>query len=208
MNDNQENDVLSSQFVGILRPATISVCGEVIVNSLHSCRCLLEDKLVQLSYFAGGILSNILLDWTDEDLLPMSLKLLMLVKLVRTPERGPLTKFYTGTLRLEVQTLVFISGGGARVSRALPFFQTKLRSEGPKKFFGDRAPPPLPPLSQGLDPALFLYTILDRKGSPFVYLLLTNGTLFTYLQAVRKFSTLLTAVNALSLKYESITQPK
>ena len=99
------------------------MCGEVIVNSLHSYRCLLEDKLVQLSYFAGGILSNILLDWTDEDLLPMSLKLLMLVKLVRTPEGGPLTKFYTGTPRLEVQTLVFISGGGARVSRALPFFR-------------------------------------------------------------------------------------
>ena len=64
------------------------VCGEVIVNSLHSYRCLLEDKLVQLSYFAGGILSNILLDWTDEDLLPMSLKLLMLVKLVRIPVGG------------------------------------------------------------------------------------------------------------------------
>ena len=67
------------------------MCGEVIVNSLHSYRCLLEDKLVQLSYFAGGILSNTLLDWTDEDLLPMSLKLLMLVKLVRKPdiyERG------------------------------------------------------------------------------------------------------------------------
>ena len=71
------------------------MCGEVIVNSLHSCRCLLEDKLVQLSYFAGGILSNILLDWTDEDLLPMSLKLLMLVKLVRTPE-GAINKVLYG----------------------------------------------------------------------------------------------------------------
>ena len=85
------------------------MCGEVIVNSLHSYRCLLEDKLVQLSYFAGGILSNILLDWTDEDLLPMSLKLLMLVKLVRKPEGwGALTTFYTERLYLEVQPCSFI----------------------------------------------------------------------------------------------------
>ena len=33
---------------------------------------------------------------------------------------------------------------------------------------------------QGLTPYL-LYTIFDRKGIPLVYLLLTNGTLFTYL---------------------------
>ena len=26
-----------------------------------------------------------------------------------------------------------------------------------------------------------LYTIFHKKGTPFVYLLLTNGTLFTYL---------------------------
>ena len=86
---------------------------------------------------------------------------------------GPLTKFYTGTLRLEVQTLVFISGRG---SQALPYFKTKLRPEGPKKFFGDRAPPylrvwvtasPPPPLSQGLDPALFFIYNFGQKRFPF-----------------------------------------
>ena len=30
-------------------------------------------------------------------------------------------------------------------------------------------------------PLILLYTILDRKGYPFVYLQLTNGTSFTYL---------------------------
>ena len=45
----------------------------------------------------------------------------------------------------------------------------------------------------------------DRKGSPFLYLLLTVGTPFTYL--VTKALTLLTYVNALQLKYENNTKP-
>ena len=32
-----------------------------------------------------------------------------------------------------------------------------------------------------VQPLTLLYTILDRKGTPFVYFLLTNGTPFTYL---------------------------
>ena len=54
------------------------------------------------------------------------------------------------------------SSGGARGARGPPYFQTKLRHEGPINFFGDR--PCLskglddrtspPPLSQGFDPAL------------------------------------------------------
>ena len=36
--------------------------------------------------------------------------------------------------------------------RAPPYFWTKLRPKGPKKFFGETAPPPPPPpLSKGLD---------------------------------------------------------
>ena len=34
----------------------------------------------------------------------------------------------------------------------------------------------------GLTPNPHLYTIFDRKGAPFVHLLLANGTPFTYLQ--------------------------
>ena len=49
-----------------------------------------------------------------------------------------------------------------------------------------------------------LYTIFHEKGTPFVYLLLTNGTPFTHL--VQNFAPLLTAVNALSFKQESITK--
>ena len=51
-----------------------------------------------------------------------------------------------------------------------------------------------------------LYTIFDRKGTPFVYLLLKNGTPFTRL--VYSFAFPLTAVHSLSLKYEQITKPE
>ena len=49
--------------------------------------------------------------------------------------------------------ITFSSGGsrgGAWGPRLLPYFLVKLRPKGLKKFFGDR-----PPLSQGVDPALF-----------------------------------------------------
>ena len=48
------------------------------------------------------------------------------------------------------------------------------------------------------------FAILHEKSTPFVYLLLTNGTPSTYL--VYNFVFLLTAVNELSFKKESITQ--
>ena len=51
-----------------------------------------------------------------------------------------------------------------------------------------------------------LHTIFDRKGPSFVYLPLPNGTPFTY--PVRTIVPLLTAVDALSFKYEKeITIP-
>ena len=56
----------------------------------------------------------------------------------------------------------------------------------------------------GSTPNTLLKTIFHEKGTPFIYLLLTNGTLFTYL--VQNFASLLTAVNALSFKLESITK--
>ena len=64
---------------------------------------------------------------------------------------------------------------------------------------GREAPPRGPTLT-------FLYTIFHEKGTPFEYLLLTNGTPFTYL--VCDFASLLTAVNALSFKHESVTHKK
>ena len=45
-----------------------------------------------------------------------------------------------------------------------------------------------------------LCTMFDRKGTPFVYFLLTNGTPFTNL--LKNFASLLTAVKALSFGYE------
>ena len=51
--------------------------------------------------------------------------------------------------------------------------------------------------AQGSNP-LTLFDIFHEISAPFVYLLLTNGTPFTYL--VWNFAALLTAVNALLLK--------
>ena len=48
------------------------------------------------------------------------------------------------------------------------------------------------------------YTTLHKKGAPFVYLLLINGTPFTYL--VQNFASLFTVVNALLFKQESTTK--
>ena len=36
-----------------------------------------------------------------------------------------------------------------------------------------------------VQPLPLLYTIFDRKGTPFVYVLLTNGTTFIYLVIIR-----------------------
>ena len=47
-------------------------------------------------------------------------------------------------------------------------------------------------------PTLNLFDLFHEISAPFVYLLLTNGTPFTYL--VWNFAALLTAVNALLLK--------
>ena len=50
-----------------------------------------------------------------------------------------------------------------------------------------------------VQPITLVYTIFHEKGTPsFVHLLLTSGTLFTYL--VQNFASLLTAVYALSFK--------
>ena len=51
-----------------------------------------------------------------------------------------------------------------------------------------------------VQPFTLLYTTFGRKGTPFVYLLLTNGTIFTYL--VLYFASLLTPVNAGALIYD------
>ena len=73
------------------------------------------------------------------------------------------------------ETFVY-SGGFREVARgtwASPYFWTKLRPEGPKKFFWETAPlpylgvwmtpPPPPPPFQGLHPALVYYRVLPRK---------------------------------------------
>ena len=65
-------------------------------------------------------------------------------------------------------------------------------------FLYGEAPP------RGPTPYPFIYHS-SQKGAPFVYrLLLTNGTPFTYL--VQNFASLLTVVNALLFKQESITK--
>ena len=49
--------------------------------------------------------------------------------------------------------------GEGPVRPATPYFEPKLRPEGPKNTFGDRLPPP-PPLSEGLDPPLYSNNIV------------------------------------------------
>ena len=53
-----------------------------------------------------------------------------------------------------------------------------------RKFHGRRLNPEIQPLT-------LLYTNLDRKGTRFVHLQLTNGTPFTYLDRPRPFQILL-----------------
>ena len=62
-------------------------------------------------------------------------------------------------------------------------------------------------LLPGVQPITLLYTFLHRKVTPFVYILLKDGTPFSYL--VSNFASLSIAVNTLSLsfKYEKITKP-
>ena len=62
-------------------------------------------------------------------------------------------------------------------------------------------------LLPGVQPFTLLYTFLPRKVTAFVYILLTDGTPFSYL--VQNFASLLIAVNTLSLsfKYEKVTKP-
>ena len=55
-----------------------------------------------------------------------------------------------------------------------------------------------------VQPLTLSCTIFHEKGTPFIYLLLTNGTPFTYL--VCDFACLLTAVNALSFQQKSVTK--
>lgn len=43
--------------------------------------CLLEGGFIQLAYFCGGILSNVMLNWSNNDLLPLNIKEVMLLKL-------------------------------------------------------------------------------------------------------------------------------
>lgn len=52
--------------------------------------------------------------------------------------------------------------GEGPVRPATPYFEPKLRPEGPNKIFGDRLqPPPSPnPLSEGLDPPLYSINIV------------------------------------------------
>ena len=67
------------------------------------------------------------------------------------------------------------------------------RGLNPVKFCTGRFRPKLQILT-------LLCTMFDRKGTPFVYLLLTNGTPFTNL--FKNFTSLLTAVKVPSFGYE------
>ena len=42
----------------------------------------MEGGFIQLAYFCGGILSNVMLNWSNNDLLPLNIKEVMLLKLV------------------------------------------------------------------------------------------------------------------------------
>ena len=73
------------------------------------CRSLLEDQLIQLSYFSSGILSNIMLNWDDEELLPLCIRELMLLKLVRTKKCCDHTETYQTSLKKLFHNLMLYS---------------------------------------------------------------------------------------------------
>ena len=57
--------------------------NKFVIFFINLCnRSLLEDGHIELSYFCGGILSNIMLDWSEEKMLNLCYKQDMLLKLV------------------------------------------------------------------------------------------------------------------------------
>ena len=61
-------------------------------------------------------------------------------------------------------------------------------------------------LRPAVQPLILLYTIFDRKGTPFIHLLLTNGTPFTY--QVSNIASQLTAVSKTWINHKSRTFPR
>ena len=61
-------------------------------------------------------------------------------------------------------------------------------------------------LRPAVQPLTLLYTIFDRKGTPFIHLLLTNGTPFTY--QVSNIASQLTAVSKTWINHKSRTFPR
>lgn len=58
--------------------------NKFLIFFINLCiRSLLEDGHIELSYFCGGILSNILLEWSEEKKLHLCSKQDMLLKLVK-----------------------------------------------------------------------------------------------------------------------------
>lgn len=53
----------------------------ITVDFMNLFRSFLEDQPIQLSYFSGGILSNVLLNWSEDEDLPLFIKELTLLEL-------------------------------------------------------------------------------------------------------------------------------
>ena len=82
---------------------------------------------------------------------------------------------------------MFRTTGARAATRSVSQSVRNPRGSTQKRFSTGRLCPEVQPLT-------LLHIIVDRKGAPLVYLLLTNGTPFTDL--AQTFATLLTAKNA------------
>ena len=167
MNDNQENRALGSQFIRILRTATISkveymheVCVVKLLWILSFLQVSFRRQIGSALIFCrrDSVQHSTWLDrWRPLTNVFETLDAGQTGKNIRG---GPLTKFYTGTLRLEVQTLVFISGG---LGPSLFLDQTEARRA--EKSFLETEPPPPVTSGSGWPPA----SLISRAGSSTVF---------------------------------------
>ena len=83
----------------------------------------------------------------------------------------------TKTIHCEYESPVADPGERPGGAGSPPYFWTKLRPEGPKKFWGGDCPPA--PQSQGMDPALISSTEIQSQGPPKLFLLSLSRTWIT-----------------------------
>ena len=115
---------------------------------------------------------------------------------VTANRNGLIVRFGKGKAQYEITASGQIQNQGKNLHLQAQWTEVSTLSLN-KVLYGEA--PPRDPTPYDRKDTPFIYLLL-KKGTPFTYFLLTNGTPFTYL--VKNFASLLTTVNALSLKYE------